>query len=104
MARKPVQDVPIVQAVQVVQIVSSPRHGDCVAMTNSRQYCHPERSEGSAFLRVSATKKQILRRCAPQNDIETSLLRRGKTKMGVIQYSLEALESRMEDGCGLGAE
>ena len=39
----------------------------------SRQDCHPERSEGSALKRPTTgdrrpRKKQILRRCAPQND------------------------------------
>ena len=35
--------------------------------------CHPERSEGSAFFLtpLETDNKQILRRCAPQNDIAT---------------------------------
>ena len=39
-----------------------------------QQDCHPEQSEGSALKRPTTgdrrpRKKQILRRCAPQNDI-----------------------------------
>ena len=36
-----------------------------------QQDCHPEQSEGSALRFIpSKQKKQILRRCAPQNDIQ----------------------------------
>ena len=61
-----------------------PPRGDRVAMTNSRQYCHPEPfgiaqdklREGSALKRPTtadrrARKKQIVRRCASQNVIAT---------------------------------
>ena len=49
-----------------------------------RQDCHPERSEGSALKRPTTgdrrpRKKQILRRCAPQNDTATESLHAEQT-------------------------